>query len=258
MEKLVYLLWPKPSEAEPGNAFREALLSGLPGRLHALGVRQLKISVTDADVAAGAALHLGAEAPRALVSFWLECARERGPVEMLLRRASARLAGYLVAESQPLILPPDRTDPASGRASGTTATSTSTSIAERGRRSPGFSLVGGIEPAEGVSKETFFEIWESRHVQVAIETQSTFSYVRNEVARALTPDAPPWLGVVEEGFPVEALSDPRAFYDVFDAPSPDEATKRFNRNLKRMVDSCAAFLSLEKVDSHPMSEYRFF
>ena len=28
------------------------------------------------------------------------------------------------------------------------------------------------------------------------------------------------------------------------------------RNVKRMVESCRAFLDLERVESHPMSEYR--
>ena len=87
---------------------------------------------------------------------------------------------------------------------------------------------------------------------VAIDVQSTFSYVRNEVVRPLTSDAPAWGGIVEEGFPLEALSDRRVFYDAVD----DE--EKFRRNLEAMIESCAAFLSMERVDSHPMSEYRFF
>jgi hypothetical protein len=94
--------------------------------------------------------------------------------------------------------------------------------------------------------------WEEVHRDVAIAVQSTFSYVRNEVVRPLTADAPDWRGIVEEGFPSEALSNPQAFYDAVG----DE--EKFNRHLKAMMESCRAFLSLEKVDSHPMSEYRFF
>ena len=64
--------------------------------------------------------------------------------------------------------------------------------------------------------------------------------------------APDWWGIVEEGFPTEALTTPHAFYD---AVGDD---LKFRRNLKAMMDSCNAFLSVKKVDSHPMSEYRFF
>lgn len=116
---------------------------------------------------------------------------------------------------------------------------------------PGFSLVGCIEPAPGLSHPEFIDRWESSHRQVAIETQSTFSYVRNEIVRPLTPEAPAWGGIVEEGFPIEALNDPRVFYDARDSE------ERFKANSKRMIESCLSFLSLENVDSHPMSEYRF-
>jgi hypothetical protein len=112
--------------------------------------------------------------------------------------------------------------------------------------------VGCIEPAKGISQTDFIERWETKHRDVALSTQSTFSYVRNEVVRALSPQAPPWRGIVEEGFPIEALTDPRVFYDAVDSET------RFRENAKRMVDSCLAFLSIERVDSHPMSEYRFY
>jgi len=233
VEKLVYLLWnDKPADQRDNDAFRDQLLSTLPDRLMRNGASQLKISVTDLAVAAGESLHLGALSPSAMVSFWLECVHDRAPCEALLTRSSSRLAGYLVVESQPL--------------------RTETPVGGVGARMPGFSLVGCIEPAEGVSQTEFIDRWESTHRDVAIETQSTFSYIRNEVVRPLTPEAPPWKGVVEEGFPIEALTDPRVFYDAVDSED------RFRENSKRMIDSCVAFLALDRVDSHPMSEYRFF
>ena len=100
-----------------------------------------------------------------------------------------------------------------------------------------------------LDRARFIDIWYSVHRQVAIETQSTFSYVRNEVVRALTPDAPAWDAIVEEGFPIEALDDPRVFYDAVD----DEAL--FRENLQKMVESAGSFLDLERVSSHPMSHY---
>lgn len=231
MEKLVYLLW-NDASGKSADAFRDELLEGLPHALSKEGASQLKVSVTDSGVAAGEALHLGAHAPNALVTFWLECVQDRAPAEDILLTCCDRMAGYLVAESQPLRIhtPPDG----------------------QGQRMPGFSLVGCIEPEDGVSHAEFIHIWETVHRAVAIETQSTTSYIRNEIVRPLTENAPPWGGIVEEGFPIEALSNPQAFYDaVGDEP-------KYQRNLKRMIESCAAFLSMKKVDSHPMSEYRFF
>jgi hypothetical protein len=233
MEKLVYLLWDDAEIADPSaDAFRDHLLSRLPDVLAANAAYQLKICVTDGAVDAGEKLHLGPHAPQALVSFWLECVQDRVVCEAALDECSKRMAGYLVVESQPL-----------RRASQPEAL---------GSRVPGFTLVGCIEPADGVSHAEFIERWETVHRDVAIATQSTVSYVRNEVVRPLTVDAPTWGGIVEEGFPFDALIDPRVFYDAVD----DE--ERFRKNSKRMVESCMAFLSIDRVDSHPMSEYRFF
>jgi hypothetical protein len=231
MEKLVYLLWKRP--ADPTNdVLRDRLLAALPKALAERGASQLKLCVSDGDVAAGASLHLGARKPDALLTFWLECVQDRGPAESLIADETGRHAGFLVVESQPLRL--------------------ASAPGAVGRRTAGFSLVGCIEPKTGVSHERFIELWETVHRQVAIDTQSTFSYIRNEVVRPLTKEAPPWWGVIEEGFPDTALSNPQAFYDaVGNEP-------KYRENLRRMIESCDAFLSLERVDSHPMSEYRFF
>lgn len=238
MEKLVYLLWDDETRdvetvaGAAGDAFRIRLLTTLPDSLRERGAAQLKISATDAAVEAGKGLHLGPLEPGALVSFWLECVQERNDCEAILAQCTRKSAGYLVVESQPL--------------------RTNAMADDIGKRMPGFSLVGCIEPADGVSHSAFIERWETVHRDVAIATQSTFSYVRNEVVRPLTVDAPTWAGIVEEGFPIEALTDRRVFYDSVDSE------ERYRENAKRMVESCVEFLSLDRVDSHPMSEYRFY
>ncbi len=231
MEKLVYLLW--KSEADSNNdVFRDRLLSDLPKALADLGATQAKLSISDRDVAAGASLHLGAHRPDAFISFWLECIQDRQPAEALIGKLAGRYAGYLVVESQPLRLDSDPD--------------------HRGTRTRGFSLVGCIEPKPGLSHDRFIEIWETIHREVAIQTQSTFSYIRNEVVRPVTKGAPPWQGIIEEGFPSEALSNPQAFYDaVGNEP-------KFRENLRLMIESCEGFIAMKSVDSHPMSEYRFF
>ena len=233
MEKLAYLVWDEAGQRSGStrNAFRDRLLTKLPKGLGAAGAEGLKICATDGAVESGEALHLGAQAPDALVTFWLECCQDRGPAEATIEAITDRHAGYLVAESHPLRIEKPKGDGA--------------------QRMPGFTLVGCIEPIEGISRLDFMKRWESVHRDIAIEVQSTFSYVRNEVVRPLTEDAPDWWGIVEEGFPTEALTNPEAFYDAVGD------REKFKRNMKAMVESCTAFLSVEKVDSHPMSEYRF-
>jgi hypothetical protein len=75
-------------------------------------------------------------------------------------------------------------------------------------------------------------------------------YVRNVVVRALTPGAPPWAGIVEEGFPTEAVTDPMLWY------CADGSNEKLERNFAAMMESVAAFLDTDRVESHPMSEYR--
>jgi hypothetical protein len=117
-------------------------------------------------------------------------------------------------------------------------------------RTLGFSQVSFLHLPPRLSQEEWRDRWLNRHSSVAIETQSNFRYVQNFVAYALTPDAPPWRGVVEESFPPEALRDLRLFYDA----RGDE--EKFRRNLQAMMDSCAAFIDADGIDVVATSEYQ--
>jgi hypothetical protein len=231
MEKLVYIVW-KPEDVAD-EAFKTRLLGDVAPRLLDGGARHLKISVVDETVAPGKKLRIGSMRPpkQGMVSFWLEQAQERGRYEETLAAAVSRLACYLVVESRPLL--------------------NTTQVAPLGQRTPGFSTVTCIEPRPDLTHAQFIEKWWYVQRDVAIETQSTFSYVRNEVVRALSPEAPPWAAVVEEGFPIDALTDPMAFYDA----RGDK--QRFQANLERMIEAVSSFLALDKVESHPMSEFVF-
>ena len=83
---------------------------------------------------------------------------------------------------------------------------------------------------------------------MAIETQSTFGYTQNAVVRALTPDAPQLAGIVEELFPIEAVSDLRVFFG-----AADDAD--LQQRLSRMVSSTSAFGANENIDTVPTSRY---
>ena len=231
MEKVVYVLW-KP-EGTDSDAFRDRLLGELSQELHREGAAGLAIAVADSDVAAGEKLRLdgGLAHKDATVTFWLEQSQEVGACERRIEAMADRVAGYLVAESRPVV--------------------NRTHRAPLGERTPGFLLCTAITAKPGLDKAGFIELWHGEHRDVAIETQSSFAYQRNEIVRPLTPDAPGWDGIVEEFFPVEALDDQEHFYDAKGDPA------KFDRHLKRMVDSCVAFLDMPKVSSHPMSQYVF-
>jgi hypothetical protein len=230
MEKLAYVAW-KPN-AETYARFARRLLEEAAPRLRALA-GGLTISVVDDDVAAGARLRLGKQDPpkSALVSFWLEQSQERAAAEAVLRGVCEGVAGYLVVESRPLVNTSRR--------------------APVGERTPGFSLVTCIEAKDGLSHDEFIRLWYTVQRDTAIETQSTFGYVRNEIVRPLTVGAPRWHAIVEENFPLGALTDPAVFYDAAGDPA------KLRANQERMFRAVQGFLALDRVESHPMSEYRF-
>jgi hypothetical protein len=163
---------------------------------------------------------------RAMVSFWLEDAADRGPSEDALSALVPSLAGYLVVESRPMLhdMP-------------------------LGKRTEGMKQISCITKRADISQEEFISIWHGDHRQVAIETQSTFGYVRNEIFRALTPDAPDqWTAFVEESFPMGALTDQHVFYDARDQAE-------YEKNFKIMMDSCGRFLDHSQIEVTFVSEY---
>jgi hypothetical protein len=231
MEKVVYVVWKRVGQRD--GDFAAELRAELPRALAAEGARGLSISAVDDAVAPGAKLRLGKMDPpkSAIVAFWLEQSQEVAGCEAAIRARASKLAGYLVVESRPILNTTQRVGP--------------------GERTPGFALVTCIAPHPAISYAEFIERWYKIQRDTAIQTQSTFGYVRNEVVRALTPNAPSWAGIVEENFPVGALTDPMLFYD---APGDPE---KFQRNVKRMQVSCDGFLAMDAIESHPMSEFVF-
>jgi EthD domain len=152
-----------------------------------------------------------------------------------VRAALARLdkecndvAAYLVTESVPL--PPPKT--------------------VSGERTPGLANVALLRRPDDLDETTWRRRWHIDHTPVAIETQSTFGYTQNQVVRPLTEGAPPFAAIVEELFPIEAISDLHAF---FGAADDDDLRDR----MERMVASTAAFGANRDVDTVPTSRYVF-
>jgi hypothetical protein len=230
VEKLCYVVW-KPAKVS-GSAFRDALLREAAPALRALGATKITVLVADehAEAQQKARITREGEPIGGLVSLWLDCVDAHPQVEAVLRRHTARLAGYLVTES--VVLP------------------NTTHVAAPGERTPGVTLLALLEKPERLSFDEWIAIWHGQHSPLALEIQCTYLYVRNVVVRALTPDAPPWCGIVEEGFPAEAVTDPMLWYKAGGDP------KKLRENLGRMIASVRAFLDIERVESHPLTEYR--
>ncbi len=140
-----------------------------------------------------------------------------------------RIAGYRVSETVPLVY----------------------DAVELGERTPGFSTVTCFAKRLDLTHESFLKIWHGEHEACAIETQATFGYMRNEVIEPITDGAPKWDAIVEENFPMAALTDEQAFYD---AVGDAEQTRA---NANRMFATVQKFLDLSTVDRTPCSEYNF-
>jgi hypothetical protein len=229
LEKIACVLW-KPADVSE-EVFAKGLRVAAP-ELARSGATGVRVNVVDEHVAAGHAARVGRmDPPKAgLVTFWLDEADAlRGELLAALSAHSSRVEAYLVVESVPI--------------------RNTTHVSAPGERTPGFNLVTAIVPKDGLPYEEFIRRWHTDHRAVALETQSTFAYVRNEIVRALTPGAPKWAALVEESFPIEALTDPAVWYAAIGSPV------RLAENRRRMMQSCLAFLALDRIESHPMSEY---
>jgi len=168
--------------------------------------------------------------PAAVVSFWLNAAHARGPHEAALEAAAPRIAGYAVAES--VVLPIAETYP-------------------DGERVRGFSQIALFRKLPGIAYEGFLEIWMRDQTVVGPATQDTFYYGQNIVIRPLTVDAPPLDGIVDECYPIEALTDHLVYWK---ASGSEEV---FQAHLKREMDNVARFLDGDNVSAFVTSTYRF-
>jgi hypothetical protein len=229
MEKLVYVLWSSDGRSSAEFA---AGVRGVAAAIDRAADSKVFLNLVDqhVDDALGVRLTHLEPPPAGVLTFWLDSSDDRAPIEAALTACTDRFAGYLVVESVPLL---NNTRPASP-----------------GQRTSGINMIALIERPARMSNEKWIEHWHGHHKRVALETQCTYAYVRNVVVRALTSDAPDWAGIVEEGFPAEAVTDPMLWYKA------EGSAEKLQTNMGRMIESVQAFLDIDRVESHPMSEYR--
>ncbi len=229
MEKLIYVIWRQKGVSK--EVFKKTILGPTAKRLLGLGPHRLSMNLADEFVDYAESMRMSIIHPSisGTISIWLDTSLNRSQVEEVISEVTARYAGYLVVESVPIV--------------------NTSLIAPVGHRTPGVLTVAFLERPEHIPHEEWIEHWKGHHTSVAVETQSTHLYIQNEVVRPLTGDAPPWSAIVEEGFPAEALKNPMVFYNA------NGSEEKLKENQTRMMESVNKFLNLNRVESHPMSEY---
>lgn len=235
MEKVVYLLW--APERHDLDAHADRLLDVCERQLLPLGAQGVTLLVSDFEsrVPSPSRGFTGRRPFTAMLSLWLGSAGERRPYEALLREHTAQLSGYLVTES----LYTDWGENSHGKPRDW----------PDGERSPGVFAVTLLERPEGYAEEAWYAHWYGTQSPVSEAMQPRARYVRNAVARVLTPDAPTYAGIVEEAWPsARHVVDPYLFYG---ASSLDELA----RNMSAMLGSVTGFLELSRIQTVMLSEY---
>ncbi len=232
----MYLVW--LDRASTRAEVADVMLGRVSGELLGLGPRRLSLDVWDpeSDIPAPVPTPEGETPLHGLVSLWLDAVDHRGPYEEALRPVATRLAGYSVLESlyrdyggNQWSEPRDWPD---------------------GDRSPGVLTVALLQQHPNLSFDEWMTRWHTRISPITEEIQPRMRYVRNAVFRALTEDAPPLGGIVEEAWPsLEHVTDPMLFYRA------DGDAERMNRHITQMVEEINAFTDLSTLRSVTMSEW---
>ena len=227
VEKVIVTL----RRADADDAWCTRLRAHVAADLLDLGMPGLAINVRDQVVRDSLMTLTTLDPPvAAVVSLWTQQSYgdQVRAAAALLDEECDQVAAYLVTESVPL--PPPDTAP--------------------GQRTAGLANIALLRRPDGLDEATWLARWHIDHTPVAIATQATFGYTQNAVVRALTPGAPVIAAIVEELFPIEAVSDLHAF---FGAADDDDLRTR----MERMVCSTAAFGANQNIDTVPTSRYVF-
>jgi hypothetical protein len=183
MEKLIYLIG---HEGDPVG-LRETLIGETGKALLSKGVYELEIYVRDQTDPIVESLENNMDPEgwmSACVSLWISSSDDRQPIEGILREITPRLAGYLVTESVPREYDrrcwPD------------------------GTTSPGVTIGTAFVEKQGLALADFYRRWHESHTPLSLRIHPLTRYIRNAVARVLTPSAPAYRALVFES--VDSLS----------------------------------------------------
>lgn len=238
MEKLIYLVWDRPS-TDPADRRVKMLDHVVPAIAAAGGLGISAHLRDDCTTIDGPAPAPPTELPLvAAISVWVPAHDRRGEIELILDDVGVRRGGYLVTESTWCEYGEnDRRGPRDWPA---------------GDRSPGVTTFSLIHRNPRLDPRTFRELWYGHQSPMSEAVQPRWRYIRNTVSHAVTAGAPPVDGIVVECWPSEELvADHLAFHGGADDPAVGE------ENLRVMLDSVDQLFSLDRLRSVAMSEYLF-
>lgn len=215
--------------ANPDEQWCTRLRTRVATGLSELDLAGLTVNVRDAPVSASMMTLTTLDPPvSAVVSIWTQQyygVALRTALELLAAECQ-EFAAYLVTESVPM--PGPDVAPSA--------------------RTPGLANIALLRRPPDLDVATWLQRWHIDHTPVAIATQATFGYTQNTVVRALTPDAPPIDAIVEELFPIEAVSDLHAFFGAADDADLGD-------RMGKMAASVARFGADRNIDTVPTSRY---
>ena len=235
MDKVIYIVW--SPEGQDRWERQGLLLQEVAPRLLEAGATGLTMYIVDQDsnVRPPSPFHPG-ERMSAEVAIWLNDLDKHVVCEEFLRSAGFKFAGYLVEESI-------YTEYGGNRHSGPRNW-------PDGQRSPGIVAVTLMERPARLSREEWIRRWHGRQSPVSEAMQPRARYIRNVVLRALTPEAPPYEGIVEEAWPsARHATNPFLFYGAGWNPF------KLVWNVVRMLRSVMFFLDLTRIRTTMTSEY---
>jgi EthD domain len=199
-------------------------VEGWRDELRAAGVCELQVNIRDEAVAGALAIQQFEHPIEAVISA------SGGVPADVLRILSGHVddaVGWEVEERTPLS-PPAVPD---------------------GVRTDALANLAFIRKPPEVSYDAWLQHWHGPHTQVAMQTQATFGYVQNRVVRPLSPDTPTVDAIVEELFPMAAVTDMHAFY----GSGGDDA--ELSRRMTALMESVAVMGADRDIDLVPTSRY---
>jgi len=204
---------------------------GFRETLRALGVTALQVNVDDDAVAP--AMRLGTGDPVvAVLSVWAPDKTDASafaPIVAAIAEASGEAAphGWLVEETV-------RLDPAP---------------VPDGERSDVLANVALLRRPAEMSHGDYLAYWRLHHTAIAIRTQNTSAYVQNAVVAPLTDGSPAVAALVEEHFPMAAMTDLHEFY----GSRGDDV--ELQRRMSELMASVERFGAAQDIDLVPSSRY---
>jgi len=231
MKKTAYLLSRKDDQSIA--QLNSLLLKQVAAELLMSACKHFTINLFDDAVADAAPLRLQRQQPSidAVLFVWFEDDAALAAVELALAAHATILSAYLLLEHTPIPTPNGLPQ-------------------SNGMRTPGILQLAFLKVPERLQYDEWLSIWQNSHTQVAIDIQSTFIYRQNVVQSCLSDNDLGYSAIVEEAFPLEAMTSQHAFYAV-------QSDTQLAARQSAMWNSSKRFIDLSDLDVLPTSEYRW-